>query len=131
MHYVPFLVHLTLKGSDMRKLEVKFYCTKTGTEPVREWLSGLNREDKRIIGEDIKTVQFGWPLGMPLVGSMGDSLWEIRSKLSGGRIARVFFFMMSSTMVLVHGFFKKTQNTPKSELDLAKKRMSEFERAMN
>lgn len=111
----------------LQKLEVRFYSTQNGTEPVREWLRNLNREDKRVIGEDIKTVQFGWPLGMPLVGNMGDGLWEVRSKLHGGRITRIFFFMVDDIMILVHGFFKKTQQTPKKELDLAKKRKNEFE----
>lgn len=109
------------------KLGVKFYCTKNGTEPVRVWLKDLNRDDKKTIGEDIKTVQFGWPLGMPLVRNLGSSLWEVRSDLTNGRIARVIFFMANHTMILVHGFIKKTQATPKSELELARKRKKQFE----
>lgn len=118
-----------MKEHIFSRLAVRFYSTKNGTEPVRVWLKEeLDRDDRKIIGIDIKTVQFGWPIGMPLVRSEGDSLWEIRSKLTGGRIARVFFFMAENSMVLVHGFIKKTQKTPKSELELAKKRKNEFER---
>lgn len=109
-------------------LEARFFCTKNGTEPVRQWLRGLKIEDKKAIGEDIKTVQFGWPLGMPLVRSLGNGLWEVRSNLSGGRIARVIFFMAEQTMVLVHGFLKKTQKTPPSEIQLAKQRQAQFKR---
>jgi hypothetical protein len=48
-------------------LSVNFFATEAGSEPVREWLKDLSAQDRKTIGEDIKTVQFGWPLGMPLV----------------------------------------------------------------
>src|SRR5438128_8807988 len=111
----------------IKKLEAVFFRTGSGAEPVREWLKTLSKTDKKVIGEDIKTVQFGWPLGMPLVDNLGHGLWEVRSKLSGGRIARIVFFMDDNTMILVNGFIKKTQRTPKSELDLARKRKKQYE----
>ena len=104
------------------KLEVVFYKTEQGNEPVREWLKDLPKADKKTIGEDIKTVQFGWPIGMPLVGNLGHGIWEVRIKLNNNRIARILFFMDDHTMVLVHGFIKKTQKTPPEEFDLARKR---------
>ena len=111
-----------------KKLRAVFYCTDSGNEPVREWLKALTKTDKKMIGEDIKTVQFGWPLGMPLVRSLGDGLWEIRIKLSERRIARIIFFMDDNSMVLVTGFIKKSQKTSKTELDLAIKRKRQYER---
>ena len=117
-----------MKKTPLQKLDVRFFCTKNGTEPVREWLKSLDREDKKILGEDIKTVQFGWPLGMPLVKNLGDGLWEIRSNLTQGRIARVIFFTGRRVIVLAHGFIKKTQKTPLTELILAKKRRLQFAR---
>lgn len=111
----------------LKKLEVVFYCTESSAEPVRDWLKSLSKVDKKTIGEDIKTVQYGWPLGMPLVDSLSHGLWEIRSKLLGGRIARILFFMDRGTMVLVHAFFKKTQKTPRLDLELARKRKKLFE----
>lgn len=75
-----------------KKLDAIFYRTEIGVEPVRDWLKSLSKTDKKTIGEDIKTVQFGWPLGMPLVDNLGRGLWEVRSKLSGGTIARVIFY---------------------------------------
>jgi len=107
-------------------LDVIFYKSASGTEPVRKWLKSLQTSDKKIIGEDIKTVQFGWPLGMPLVDSLGDGLWEVRTKLSGGRIARVIFFMEKNNIVLVNGFIKKTQKTPMQELETARNRKREY-----
>jgi phage-related protein len=91
------------------KLEVVFYRSASGNEPVREWLKDLPREDKKTLGEDIKTIQLGWPLGMPLVRSLGKGLWEIRSSLRNNRIARIIFFMYQEAIVLLHGFIKKTQ----------------------
>lgn len=106
-------------------LNANFYATSSGKEPVREWLKSLPKADKKALGDDIKTVQFGWPLGMPLVKNLGDGLWEIRSSLSSNKIARIIFFMHSNTIILLHGFIKKTQKTPLTDIDLAKKRMKE------
>jgi phage-related protein len=89
---------------------------------VRVWLRELSATDRKTIGEDIKTVQFGWPLGMPLVRKLDKDLWEIRIHLEG-RIARVLFTVSSSKIVLLHGFIKKSQTTPQPDLKLAKDRM--------
>lgn len=109
-------------------LEVVFYRTGAGNEPARKWLKSLSQEDRKIIAEDIKTVQLGWPLGMPLVDSLGNGLWEVRSKLNSKRIARVIFFMHDNNITLLHGFIKKTQKTPQGDIELANKRMKEVKR---
>lgn len=103
-------------------LSVRFFATDAGSEPVREWLKGLSAQDRKTIGEDIKTVQFGWPLGMPLVEHIGGDIWEVRIKLDN-RIARVLFVIDKHTMIFLHGFIKKSQKTPKPEIDLAKQRL--------
>jgi phage-related protein len=103
-------------------LDVRFFRTDAGTEPVREWLKDLPAIDRRTIGEDIKTVQFGWPLGMPLVDHIGGDIREVRVRL-GNRIARVLFAIDGQTMVLLHGFIKKQQKTPGPDLDLARDRL--------
>lgn len=77
---------------------------QTDASLSREWLKELPREDRRIIGEDIKDVEFAWPLGLPLVRSLGRSLWEVRSSLTQGRIARIVFCVTGGQMVLLHGF---------------------------
>jgi len=103
-------------------LRVVFFRTASGREPVREWLRELEKDDRKKIGEDIKLVQFRWPLGMPTVRKLDPDLWEVRSKLPGGRIARIFFTINAGEMALLHGFIKKSQKTPVSELKLARKR---------
>jgi phage-related protein len=104
-----------------KRLPAAFFQNDAGTMPVREWLLSLSDEDRKAIGDDIRTAEFGWPIGMPLcrsiVGRKG--LWEIRSNLSNGRISRVLFSIHDGRMVLLHGFIKKTQRTPDRELDLA------------
>ena len=106
----------------LKRLPACFYRSDTGREPVREWLKGLEPEDQKVIGEDIKDVEFSWPIGMPLVRSLGHELWEVRSSLLGDRIARVIFCIERERMVLLHGFIKKTQKTPQHDIDLALKR---------
>lgn len=110
-------------------LPARFYRTATGAEPVRKWLKALTREDKRTVGTDIATVEFGWPVGMPTCRPLTSrrGLWEVRSSLTRNRIARVLFFVYQRQMVLLHGFIKKTQQTPKADLDLAVKRQKEVE----
>ena len=72
-YIVPFLVQsfsVTVPSEPETPqpiLEVRFFRTTAGNEPVREWLKSLTREDRKRIGEDIKTAQFGWPIGMPLI----------------------------------------------------------------
>jgi phage-related protein len=102
-------------------LGVRFFCTEAGNEPVREWLTDLPREQRRLVGIEIKTVQMGWPIGMPVVRKLDIGLWEVRVDLSN-TIARVLFTVVGSNMILLHGFIKKSQKTPMSDLATAKQR---------
>ena len=106
----------------LKRLPARFYRSNSGREPVREWLRKLDAEDRKILGEDIKDVEFSWPIGMPLVRALGRELWEVRSNLPRGRIARVLFCVEAECMVLLHGFIKKTQKTPQLDLELALRR---------
>jgi phage-related protein len=115
----------TIIGTLRLKLRVLFYRSSSGREPVRDWLRSLSRESRKIIGDDIKTVQYGWPLGMPLVRSLGDGLWEVRSKLRD-RMARVIFLAEGGLMVLLHGFIKKSRKIPRNELEAARRRAVEL-----
>ncbi|KPX17669.1 hypothetical protein ALQ08_101934 [Pseudomonas syringae pv. delphinii] len=108
-------------------LSVKFFCTEAGNEPVREWLTDLPRDDRKAVGTDIKTVQFGWPIGMPVVRKMEPDLWEVRVDLKE-RIARVLFTVEASSMVLLHGFIKKSEKTPASDLETARQRKAALKR---
>lgn len=112
--------------TEFKKVRASFYQTGQGKEPVRDWLVGLDAESRRIVGRDIATAEFGWPVGMPLSRNLGAGLYEIRSNISGKRIARVLFVLHRGRMVLLHGFVKKSQKTPKSDLDLARQRAKEI-----
>ncbi|WP_313489050.1 type II toxin-antitoxin system RelE/ParE family toxin [Stutzerimonas nitrititolerans] len=107
------------------KLAVRFFQTSSGNEPVRDWLREQSLEIRRQVGTDIKTVQFGWPLGMPVVRKLTDQIWEVRTTFSDG-IARVLFTTLDGEMILLHGFIKKSQVTPKSDIEVAKKRNSKL-----
>jgi phage-related protein len=110
----------------MKRLPAAFYELPSGREPVRDWLRSLEETDRKLIGEDIKDVEFAWPMGMPLCRSLGHGLWEVRSDLPQGRIARVIFCIHAGRMVLLHGFMKKTQKTPLADRALALGRMKEI-----
>lgn len=106
-------------------LIVAFFKSESGNEPVRDWLKNMSVFDKKVIGTDIKTVQFGFPIGMPLVRKIDSGLWEVRSHIENG-IARIFFTIEGNHMILLHGFIKKSQATPKADLELSKQRLKQF-----
>ncbi len=109
-----------------KKITGRFYTTASGHRPVREWLLDLSKDDRRIIGRDIQKVEFGWPIGMPYCRPLGHGLWEVRSHLAGGRVARVIFCIADGEMVMLHGFEKKTQKTPTHDIELARRRKQEI-----
>ncbi len=106
-----------------KKISAHFYKLDSGKEPVREWLLSLDRNDRQIIGKDIQKIEFGWPIGMPFSRNLEKGLYEARSNISNGRIARILFCIQKNEMILLHGFIKKTQATPDREKELARKRM--------
>jgi phage-related protein len=73
-------------------------------------------------------VQFGWLIGMPLVRSLKDGLWKVRSSLPSQRIARLVLCFHEGMLIALHGFIKKTQKTPADDLALARRRMAEVTR---
>ncbi len=107
-------------------LSCRFYASGTGSEPVREWLNALPSAVRKEIGADIGQVQWTWPVGKPLVDGFGAGLFEVRTNLKGN-IYRVLFCLDGATMVLLHGFQKKSQKTPKAEATLARRRMKDTE----
>ena len=106
-------------------LRVRFFRTAEGREPVRDWLKALPAAERKAIGDDLRTMQFGWPLGMPLVRHLESGIWEARTRLAN-RIARVLFATFEGEAVLLHGFIKKSQETPLPELRLARRRKREL-----
>ncbi len=103
-----------------------FYSTRTGTEPVREWPKAMPVDDRHAVGQDLMRVQWRWPVGMPLCRSLGHGLWEVRSTLPSKRISRVLFCLHDRELVALHGFIKKSQKTPKDDINVAMKRLKEI-----
>jgi phage-related protein len=112
----------------MRK--VVFYRTAAGGEIVRDFIRSQSKEDRLVIGEDLMVVQKGFPIGLPVCDSLGHGLWEVRSSLPSKREARLIFFhhSVSNTLVVVHGFIKKSQKTPDAALKIANRRKAELEK---
>ena len=115
-----------------KRVPAIFFRTAAGGEPVREWLKNLpSSDDRKRIGEDIKTVEFGWPIGMPVCKPLGNGIYEVRTGLAQNRIARVLFYIdKKGRMVLLHGFIKKTQKTPNEDLNLARNNMRKHQRGL-
>jgi phage-related protein len=109
-----------------KRIPASFYQSESGNEPVRDWLKSLDQDKRRLIGTDIKTVEYGFPIGMPLCRPLGDGLYEVRTDLPSG-IARIIFCIHENQLVLLHGFIKKTKKTPKQDLELALRRKKKLE----
>lgn len=107
------------------KIDLVFYRTEAGNEPVRDWLLGLDPANRREVGLDLQRVQYRWPVGMPLVRPLGDSLFEVRTNLPDKTISRVLFCFHAGELFALHGFIKKSQTTPASDLKLARRRQKE------
>lgn len=111
-------------GNQKKFLEAIFFKNISGCEPVRDFLQSLDSCDKIKIGTDIMSVEFGWPIGMPTVRSLGSGLFEVRTNLDR-RISRVFFCVESGKMILLHVIIKKGQKTPSHDLRIARKRLKD------
>ena len=107
-----------------KKLQVEFFKTEQNNEPVRDFLKALSPDDKKSVGADIMAVEMLWPIGYPTVRKLDTDLWEVRSSISDKRICRVLFTISGKRMILLHAFIKKTQKTPKDDMELGKKRKS-------
>ena len=114
-------------ASVARKIELVFYRSEAGNEPVRDWLGRLPEGNRRAIGMDLQRVQYRWPVGMPLVRPMGKGLFEVRTALPDKTIARVLICFHRGELYALHGFVKKSQKTPSADLKLAGERKKEVE----
>jgi phage-related protein len=105
-----------------QRIPLIFFRTNTGTEPVRDWLKGLDEAERKAIGSDLQRAQWRWPIGMPLCRPLGDGLLEIRTDLPTKRTARIFLCLYQHHLLVLHGFIKKTRTTPDEEIAIAKQR---------
>ncbi|MGB9368173.1 MAG: type II toxin-antitoxin system RelE/ParE family toxin [Xanthobacteraceae bacterium] len=110
----------------LKPIPVAFWRSASGREPVREWLRALGKGDRAVIGHDLRMLQFGWPIGMPLVRKLADHLWEVRSSLPSRREARLLFTANEEQIVVLSAFIKKSQKTPAAEIEMARRRLKEL-----
>lgn len=115
------------RATPPRKVPLVFFRSNAGSEPVRDWLKGLDQAERRAIGTDLLRAQWRWPVGMPLCRPMGKGLWEVRTDLRNNRAARVLICFYLGRLVALHGFIKKARATPEDDLTLARKRQKELE----
>ena len=109
----------------LEPIPLRFWRSASGREPVREWLTDLPLDDKRVIGRDMAKVQFGWPIGLPLCRPLSGGLWEVRSSLPSKREARVLFGFHEGELIALHAFIKKAQKAAADDLALARNRLKE------
>jgi phage-related protein len=119
---------MVIEAPQPHKVPLIFYRSRSGSEPVREWLKGLPEAERQAIGKDLLRAQWRWPVGMPLCRPLGGGLWEVRTDLLTKRTARVLLCFYREHLVALHGFIKKTRRTPDDDLALARKRQKELER---
>lgn len=110
----------------LKRLPAAFFQLESGRGPVRDWFKELPPADRKIVSDDLRDLEFAWPVGMPLCRSLGGGLWEVRSTLTQHRIARVIFCVAHGHAVLVHAFIKKSQRTPPRDLEIARQRQREI-----
>ena len=129
---VPSVVHCGVSQSPGKRIPAIFFRTEGGGEPVRDWLkTGLSAEDRKRIGHDVMTVEYGGPVGMPTCRPLEGGVYEVRTNLSQNRIGRVLFYIDKlGRMVLLHGFIKKTRRTPAGDLSLARSNKKKHERGL-
>ncbi|MBP8938364.1 type II toxin-antitoxin system RelE/ParE family toxin [Agrobacterium genomosp. 3] len=110
----------------MKRIVAKFFATDEGTEPVKDWLISLGRDDRRTIGSDIATVEFGWPIGMPTCRPLRDGVREVRSSIKNGSVeARTYFGVDGGIMLLLHG--EEGKDGQQDAIKLAIKRWKEHQ----
>jgi phage-related protein len=114
-------------STDVLPIPVSFWKSDLGREPVREFLHALPYDDKKVVGRDLRRLQFGWPIGMPLVRKLQGPIWELRSTLPSKRELRILFATEENKLVLLHVIIKKTQKTPNADLQLALQRSKDLD----
>ena len=106
----------------MKNFEVEYYKKADGTFPAEEFILSQDKKMRAKLFRLLELLEIkGNELREPYSKSLGDGIYEIRAK-QGSDISRVlYFFVIEKKVILTNGFVKKTQKTPKSEIETAKK----------
>jgi len=120
-----------MQGMDKKEgsWNIEYYETSNGRVPVVGWLQEMSKKEQALaLGYIEQLARLGTEANYPLVRHLGEKLYELRWK-AGNRQHRIAFFAWTGRkFVLLHGFIKKTRTTPSKDLDLARKRMRDYER---
>jgi phage-related protein len=110
-----------------KTISAEFYQTEAGGEPVRDFLrKALTADERKAVGKDIRIVEYGWPIGMPVCKDLKNGLYEVRTDFSN-RICRILFGIYGPRMIPFHGFIKESGETPKVDMDTALDRQRTME----
>jgi phage-related protein len=111
----------------MEPFEVIFYDKPDGTEPVKDFLLSLEPKMRAKMFRTISMLQTnGTDLREPLSKPLGDGIFELRAKVGSDISRTLYFFFYGRRVILTNGFIKKTQKTPHSEIETAKKYRAEY-----
>ena len=104
-----------------------FYETADGRRPVEEFIESLDAEtqDKFIIKQQLLQ-DFGPQIRHPHTDPLGEGLFELRFRGKEGQIRVLFFFFYGKKIIITHGFVKKTQKTPRKEIEITQERRKDF-----
>lgn len=111
----------------MPKFEVEFYEKANGEQPAKEFLLSLDKKLRAKLADTIMILQDnGYELREPYSKHISEGIFELRAKL-GSDITRVmYFFYVDRHIILTNGFIKKTQKTPQSEIEKAKRYRADY-----
>ena len=109
------------------QFQVEFYETEDGRIPVREFLDSLDpKMSAKMVGLMEILEEKGNALREPYSAPLGDGIFELRA-VQGSNISRaLFFFYVQGRIVVTHGFIKKTQKTPRAQIEMAKSYRDDF-----
>lgn len=111
--------------------KIVFYKKDTLEEPVRNFIVNLPIKERAKVVQEIENIRsegiyLGPPFVKKIVGREYKNLWELRIRFGSDYIRIIYFLHIEKTFVLLHGFKKKTNRTPKRELEIAKRRMIKY-----
>lgn len=106
---------------------MEFYEKENGEQPAKEFLLSLDKKLRAKLADTIMILQDnGYELREPYSKHISEGIFELRAK-QGSDITRVmYFFYVDRHIILTNGFIKKTQKTPQSEIEKAKRYRSDY-----
>jgi len=111
------------------KWEIEFYQDSQGSIPVQDFICQQSAKIEAKIYRHIDLLwDFGLSLGQPFVEKIaGSGIWELRIRHSSNRYRILYFASSGHKFILLHAFLKKTARTPRNEIEIAQKRMTDYQ----